>query len=256
LYAMLLHLSWIPVTRAIGSSAVGCCTRSSKQNSSLDWQQQNNQRKDGISARILVTTHPWELMEETAQQITRLLHAWRSGDSAALDQLMPIVYAQLHSIAARYMRRERSNHTLHPTALVNEAYLRLVGADVAWQDRVHFLSIAALTMRRILVDHAKAVHRVKRGSGAIIMPLEDAMANPALHVYADPVRIIDLDNALNLLARQDARKAQMLELIYFGGLSGEEAAEVLGVSVPTINRDLKLAKAWMRLQLQSSSEAK
>jgi RNA polymerase sigma factor (TIGR02999 family) len=195
-------------------------------------------------------------MKKPAPQITHLLHAWRSGDSAALDQLMPIVYAQLRSIAARYMRRERSNHTLHPTALVNEAYLRLAGADVAWQDRAHFLSIAALTMRRILVDHAKAIHRVKRGSGAVIMPLEDALANPALHVYANPVSIIDLDDALNLLARQDARKARMLELIYFGGLSGEETAEVLEVSLPTINRDLKLAKAWLRLQLQGNSEAK
>lgn len=193
-------------------------------------------------------------MEVTAPQVTQLLHAWRAGDGAAFDELMPIVYSQLRSIAARYMRQERVDHTLRSTALVNEAYLRLLEINVSWQDRAHFTAIAALTMRRILVDHAKSLRRVKRGSGAVKLPLDESLGDAVVVAQADPAQMIDLDNALTLLARQDARKARLLELIYFGGLSGEEAAEVLGISVPTVNRDLKLAKAWLRHQLQSGPE--
>ena len=194
-------------------------------------------------------------MEEANPQVTQLLRAWRAGDGAALDQLMPIVYAQLRTIAARYMRGERPDHTLRPTALVNEAYLRLLAADVPWQDRAHFLSVAALTMRRILVDHAKSLHRVKRGSGAAKLTLDDSLSDAVVVAQNAPVRMIDLDRVLTQLARQDERKARLIELIYFGGLSGEEAAEVLGISLPTVNRDLKLAKAWLRLQLQSGESA-
>jgi RNA polymerase sigma factor (TIGR02999 family) len=191
-------------------------------------------------------------MDEIAPRITGLLSAWRAGDSAALDALMPMVYEQLRTIAARYMRRERSDHTLRPTALVNEAYLRLLSADVPWQDRAHFMAIAALTMRRILVDHAKSLHRGKRGGGALKLPLDDPSVDPILVSQTDPARMLDLDEALAMLARQDARKARLLELIYFGGLNGEEAAEVLGISVPTVNRDLKLSKAWLRQRLQTN----
>lgn len=194
-------------------------------------------------------------MTDTAPQVTQLLLAWRDGDSAALDALMPIVYAQLRSIAARYMRKERSDHTLCTTALVHEAYLRLLGADVSWQDRAHFLAIAALTMRRILVNHARDLHRVRRGSGAAKVSLDDALGDAVFLSQSDPAQMIDLDEALQKLEKQDARKARLLELIYFGGLSGEEAAEVLGVSVPTVNRDLKLSKAWLRHELQADHKA-
>lgn len=187
-------------------------------------------------------------MEPAPAEITQLLLAWRAGDGTALDKLMPMVYTQLRVIAARYMRRERVNHTLRPTALVNEAYIRLLSAEVSWQDRAHFLSIVAVTMRRVLVDHAKALHRAKRGNGAVLMPLDEALRDPS-QTFVDPARMLDLDNALHLLERQDPRKARLLELIYFGGLNGEEAAEILGISLPTVNRDLKLAKAWLRLQL-------
>jgi RNA polymerase sigma factor (TIGR02999 family) len=193
-------------------------------------------------------------MEVTAPQVTQLLRAWRAGDGAAFDELMPIVYSQLRSIAARYMRQERVDHTLRSTALVNEAHLRLLEIDVSWQDRAHFTAIAALTMRRILVDHAKSLHRVKRGSGAVKLQLDESLGDAVEVAQADPAQMIDLDNALTLLERQDARKARLIELIYFGGLSGEEAAEVLGISVPTVNRDLKLAKAWLRRRLQHGQE--
>jgi RNA polymerase sigma factor (TIGR02999 family) len=194
-------------------------------------------------------------MDDKAPQVTKLLHAWRAGDNAALDELLPIVYAQLRSIAARYMRKERTDHTLCPTALVNEAYMRLFTADVLWQDRAHFLAISALTMRRILVDHAKMRQRVRRGSGAERVPLDDSLGHAIFVSLADPAQMIDLDNALRLLERQDARKARLLELVYFGGLTGEESAEVLGVSLPTVNRDLKLSRAWLRHELQLGSQA-
>ena len=183
-------------------------------------------------------------------RVTRLLRAWRSGDDAALAQLMPIVYEQLHKMAGSQMRRERSNHTLSPTALVNEAYLRLRLADVSWQDRAHFLSIAAITMRRILVNHARDLRRAKRGANPPKVQIDEVMEKSLAVKGADPVTMLDLDNGLNKLARQDARKARLLELIYFGGLNCDEAAEVLGISVPTVNRDLKLAKAWLRHYLQ------
>jgi len=124
---------------------------------------------------------------------------------------------------------------------------------VPWQGRTHFLAISALTMRRILVDHAKSLHRVKRRDDTLKLPLEDSLGDPILISQADPVKMIDLDNALTLLSRQDARKARLLELIYFGGLNAEEAAEVLGISVPTVNRNLKLSKTWLRHLLKPGS---
>ena len=180
-------------------------------------------------------------MAEPAAHVTRLLHAWRSGDSHAMDELMPLVYDQLHSLASRYMRQENAGHTLSSTALVHEAYLKLLSSDVSWQDRIHFMAIAAMTMRRILVDHARTSRRVKRGSGAERVALEDV----ALFEEPMSLDILALDDALVRLTQQDARKGKLIELTYFGGLNCEEAAAALEVSTATINRDLKLAKAWL-----------
>jgi RNA polymerase sigma-70 factor (ECF subfamily) len=185
-------------------------------------------------------------------EITVLLQAWRAGDAAALDQLMPLVYSQLHALAAQYMRREHPGHTLNATALVHEAYLRIRSADVPWEDRAHFFAISARTMRRILVDHARTTHRVKRGDGATVLSIEEAGQEAALAAPAYQADILDLDSALDRLSRQDDRKAKLLEMIYFGGLNCEEAAVVLTVSVATVNRDLKFARAWLRHELKEA----
>ena len=188
-------------------------------------------------------------MTEPHSKITVLLHAWRSGDSNAMEELMPLVYDQLRSLASRYMRQERSGHTLSPTALVHEAYLKLLSSDVSWEDRVHFMAIAAITMRRILVDHARGSRRAKRGGGAERVALEDVL------LFQEPMNldILALDDALARLTQQDARKGRLIELSYFGGLNCEEAAAVLEVSTATVNRELKLAKAWLQQELNSAS---
>lgn len=162
---------------------------------------------------------------------------------------MPLVYDQLRSLASRYMRQERSGHTLSPTALVHEAYLKLLSSDVSWEDRVHFMAIAAITMRRILVDHARGSRRAKRGGGAERVALEDVL------LFQEPMNldILALDDALARLTQQDARKGRLIELSYFGGLNCEEAAAVLEVSTATVNRELKLAKAWLQQELNSAS---
>jgi RNA polymerase sigma factor (TIGR02999 family) len=188
-------------------------------------------------------------MPEPAPQITSLLRAWRAGDSNAMDELMPLVYHQLRTLASRYMRQERAGHTLGPTALVHEAYLKLLSSETPWEDRVHFMAIAAITMRRILVDHARANHRTKRGSGADKVALDDVvLLQPPMNLD-----ILALDDAMNRLSVQDARKAKLIELSYFGGMNCEEAAAVLQVSTATVNRDLKLAKAWLRHELASAA---
>jgi RNA polymerase sigma factor (TIGR02999 family) len=169
-------------------------------------------------------------------EVTRLLKDWSRGDSSALDQLMPIVYDELRAVAARYLRRERQDHTLQPTALVNEAYLRLIDQkQVNWQNRAHFLGVAAQMMRRILVDHAKSHNRVKRGGGAQKISLDEAVA-------------------LTALAAFDERKSRVVEMRYFGGLSVEETAEVLQVSVITVARDWKLAKAWLYTRIKEDGQ--
>jgi RNA polymerase sigma factor (TIGR02999 family) len=176
--------------------------------------------------------------------VTRLLHEWRSGNHAALDQLIPLVYDDLRRLAGHFMRRERSEHTLQPTALVNEAYLRLTGVKVAWKDRAHFFAVFARLMRRLLVDHARAHHRVKRESQKI--PLDEAQ-----EVLAKlPVDLVALDQALTQFATFDPRKAEIVELHFFAGLSNEEVAGALGISRATVQRDLRLAKAWLKSQLQ------
>src|SRR5437867_984404 len=187
----------------------------------------------------------------TPSEVTQLLKDWGNGDSAALDRLMPIVYDELRKVAARYLRRERQDHTLQPTALVNEAYLRLVDQkQVQWQNRAHFMGVAAQMMRRILVDHARNHKRVKRGGGAQKVSLDDAVV-----VAEDRTEdLVELDDALNALAAFDERKSRVVEMRYFGGLSVEETAEVLKVSEITVARDWKLAKAWLYTHIEENGE--
>jgi RNA polymerase sigma factor (TIGR02999 family) len=179
--------------------------------------------------------------------ITVLLRDWRNGDRQALDKLTPLVYDELRRIARGYLHAERPGHTLQSTALVHEAYVRLVDADVGWQDRAHFFAIAARTMRRILVDHAQARRTAKRGRGAIAITLhEDVVPHADTSGDAD---LLALDAALTKLAGLDQRHANIVELHYFGGLTYEEMAETLGLSTSTLDRDLRLAKAWLASEL-------
>lgn len=187
-------------------------------------------------------------------EITRLLKAWSGGDEQALKKLTPLVYRQLHQIAQRYMGGERSGHTLQTTALVNEAYLRLVDCgQVNWQDRAHFLAVSAQLMRRILIDFARSRGYLKRGGAAPHISLEEA---PSLCDEPD-VNLVALDDALKALAAVDERKSKVVELKFFGGLSVEETAEVLRVSSDTVMRDWKLAKIWLLRELsrRASHEA-
>lgn len=184
-------------------------------------------------------------------EVTRLLKDWSGGDSAALDQLIPIVYAELRALAARYLRRERRDHTLQPTALVNEAYLRLIDQkQVQWQNRAHFVGVAAQMMRRILVDHARSHNRAKRGGGARKVSLDEAMV--LREERADD--LVRLDEALTALAAFDDRKSRIVEMRYFGGLSVLETAEVLKISEVTVARDWKLAKAWLYTTINDNRE--
>lgn len=186
--------------------------------------------------------------------VTRLLLDWRAGDAAALDRLLPLVYDDLHRLARGQFAREPSGHTLQPTALVHEAYLRLVEIRrVAWQDRAHFLALAATVMRRILVSHARKRRAAKRGGAAApVTLLEEVMGAPG-----PEVDLLALDEALRTLAELDARQARVVELRYFGGLTIEEAAEALGVSAATVKSDWQMARAWLfhRLGRGGSSEA-
>lgn len=177
--------------------------------------------------------------------VTQLLAAWRGGDPAALDRLTPLVYRELHRLARSAMRGERPGHTLQTTALVHEAFLALAGAQVDWADRAHFFAIAARQMRRILVNHGEAHRAAKRGSGLVHAQLDEA-----LDVVGTPsAEISDLDDALRRLEAFDARKAQILELHYFGGLTYDEMAAVMQLSASTVDAELRFAKAWLRDQL-------
>jgi RNA polymerase sigma-70 factor, ECF subfamily len=179
------------------------------------------------------------------QLITRLLKEWSGGNKQALDELMPVVYQQLHKLAAISMRSEHPDHTLRATALVHEAYLRLVDADIAFEDRVHFFAIAARLLRRILVDHAKANQRQKRGGDAEVVELDEAiLIGPQTHGG-----IVELDLALQRLAAFDQRKSEIIELLCFGGLTYDETAAALRISPATVHRELKLAKAWLHREL-------
>ncbi len=178
-----------------------------------------------------------------SQSVTRLLTAWSQGDEGALEKLIPLVYGELRRVAARRLRRERSDHTLQTTALVHEAYLHLVEQKrVKWQNRAHFFGVAANLMRRILVDHARARGAAKRGGGAWRVSVDETVAiAPGLR---DP-ELIALDEALEELARFDPRQARIVELRFFGGLSLEETASLLGVSAITVSRDWSMARAWL-----------
>ena len=187
----------------------------------------------------------------TAVDPTQLLVSWRrDGSREAFDGLVSLLYPELERIARGAMRRERTDHTLQTHALLNEAYVRLIDAEVDWRDRAHFLAIAARTMRRILVDHAKARRRVKR-QGGIRVTLTDGL-DPAAAV-ASPVDVLVLSDAIDRLAAQDERKAQIVELHFFGGLTCEEAAAALDVSTSTIERELRVARAWLRRDLEQGA---
>jgi RNA polymerase sigma factor (TIGR02999 family) len=185
-------------------------------------------------------------MAPSHNDVSRLLADWRDGDQGALDRLMPLVYDELRRMARRYMRGERENHTLQSSALVNEAYMRLadhMGMD--WQNRAHFFGVAAQAMRRVLVDHARTRNVQKRGGGAFKVALDDAI-DVAEEKAAE---LVALDDALRALAAFDERKARVVELRYFGGLTAEEAAEVLGVSLATVEREWRTARAWLVREL-------
>jgi len=184
-----------------------------------------------------------------SQGVTQLLVAWTHGEQAALDQLVPLVHAELQRLAHRHMARERPGHTLQTTGLVNEVYLRLVDVkQVRWQDRVHFFAVSSQLMRRILVDFARSRRYLKRGGGAQKVTFDEALI-PSPKRGQD---LVLLDDALNALERVDARKSRVVELRFFGGLSVEETAEVLKVSQETILRDWKLAKAWLTREMSKA----
>jgi RNA polymerase sigma factor (TIGR02999 family) len=178
-------------------------------------------------------------------EISKLLRAWSDGDRSALEGLTPIVYDELHRLAHRYMKRERPGHSLQTTALVNEAYMRLVDYErMQWQNRAHFFAVSAQLMRRILVDHARG-HNLKRGGGAQQVSLEEA----AVVVGDRTADLVALDDAMNALARLDPRKVQVVEMRFFGGLSVEDTAEVLKVSPATVRREWSTAKVWLYREL-------
>jgi RNA polymerase sigma-70 factor (ECF subfamily) len=182
----------------------------------------------------------------STQEITQLLVAWNKGEDSALEKLAPLVHAELHRLAKHYMAGERSGHLLQTTALVNEAYLRLIDwKNVEWQNRAHFFGLAAQIMRRILVDFARARQREKRGGEAFCVSLSEAAERPQHH-RAD---LVALDDALQTLERLDPRQARVVELRYFAGLSLEETAEALDISVMTVRRDWSMARAWLFREL-------
>jgi RNA polymerase sigma factor (TIGR02999 family) len=182
----------------------------------------------------------------SSHEITLMLHDWSAGNREALEKLLPLVYDELHRQAARYLRRERPDHTLQTTALIHEAYLKLVDQrQVHWQNRAHFFAIAAQLMRRILVDHARTHRRAKRGGGDIRVTLTEAVAG----TQERDINLIALDEALSKLAAFDARQGRIVELRFFGGLDVEATAAVLGLSPATIKSDWSLAKAWLQREL-------
>lgn len=191
--------------------------------------------------------------QRSPPDITRLLQEWQDGSAAALERLMPLVYDELHTLASRYLSRERRSHTLQPTALVNEAYLKLAGQRaVDWQNRAHFYGIAAQLMRRILVDHARREGRSKRGGDVAPLSIDDA--DPAGATDAvDPIDAFVLDRALSRLEALDAQQGRIVELRYFGGLTIQETAEVMHVSSGTVKRDWAVARAWLYRELTGAS---
>jgi RNA polymerase sigma factor (TIGR02999 family) len=186
------------------------------------------------------------------EDVTRILQDWSSGDTSAAERLMPFVYAELRRIAGRYLRQERSDHTLQATALVHEAYMKLVDQTrVTWQNRAQFFGVAAQTMRRILVDHARSRATERRGGAGVRFSLEEALIVPGQRA-AD---MLELDEALTQLAKIDARKSQVVELRFFGGLEEEEIAKFLGISKRTVIRDWQMARMWLYRELAVMDES-
>jgi RNA polymerase sigma factor (TIGR02999 family) len=188
-------------------------------------------------------------MEGSRLEITALLDRVRQGSAEARNELVPRVYQELHKIAKRQMRREAQAHTLQPTALVNEAYIKLIDQSTGWQNRTHFFAVAAQVMRRLLVDHARSRRAAKRGGGIVHVDIDQH----APGVDAEMDRVLAIDEALTRLAGFDARQSQIVELRFFGGLKDEEIAEVLGVAVRTVRRDWQMAKAWLYGELNGRS---
>ena len=186
------------------------------------------------------------MSEATPQNVTQLLVKWSKGDPNALDALIPLVYTELRRLARHYLQQEKQGHTLSSTALVHEAYLRLVNQrEVTWQNRAHFFGVASQMMRRILVDHARKRAAAKRGGDAFTLALDDA----SLAADNRQVDLVALDDALVGLSKLDERQSRLVELRFFGGLSIEETSEVLGVSTPTVKRDWASARAWLFREL-------
>lgn len=181
----------------------------------------------------------------TSTDVSQLLFAWSHGDADALARLMPLVYDELRRLASSYLRRERPDHTLQPTALVHEAFLKLVGQELNLQNRAHFFGVAAQVMRCILVDHARGHDAAKRGSGVQHFALEEVLDTPD----TSQVDVLALDEALNDLTRLDPQQARIVELRYFGGLTIEETAEVLGLSPATVKREWRLARTWLHREM-------
>jgi RNA polymerase sigma factor (TIGR02999 family) len=190
------------------------------------------------------------MSEPAAEEVTRLLKAWTAGDQRALDKLTPLVYRELHRVAHHRMAGERNDHTLQTTALVNEVYLRLVDCgQIDWQDRAHFFAVSSQLMRRILVDFARSRGFQKRGGGGVPVSFDEVA-----HVCSEPnLNLVALDDALEALAAVDSRKGKIVELRFFGGLSIEETAEVLGVSRETVVRDWRLARAWLLREMSKGT---
>jgi RNA polymerase sigma-70 factor (ECF subfamily) len=198
-----------------------------------------------IQAVNLFSQH-CQVMAALTHEITELLLSWSNGDKTALEELTPLVYPELHRLAKRYMQRERSAHTLQTSALINEAYLRIVDQEkVEWHDRAHFFSVAAQVMRHILIDYARSHTRAKRGAGATHVPLTET----ATVTRERAAEFVALDDALNRLARIDSRKSQIVELKFFGGLTMDEIAEVMKLSTITIKREWRSARAWLHLEI-------
>jgi RNA polymerase sigma factor (TIGR02999 family) len=190
-------------------------------------------------------------MPPDSQLVTSLLQEWKNGNQEALDQLLPLVYDELRRLAGWCLSAERPEHTLRATELVHEAYLRLVGADIDWQDRAHFYAVAARVIRRILVDHANSRNRRKRGGDMERVPLDESVVIGA----AAPEIIVSLDDALRRLAVVDSRKSDIVECLYFGGMTYEETAAALNISAATVDRELRMAKAWIHRELMQNPAA-
>jgi RNA polymerase sigma factor (TIGR02999 family) len=191
-----------------------------------------------------------ESPNDSPRTVTRLLLDWRAGDEQALAALLPLMYDELRRLARAKMRDQPAQHTLQPTALVHEAYVRMVDLELDWKDRSHFLCMAARTMRRVLVDHARAARAAKRGADAVQVTLQDFHAKKEVSLD-----LLAIDQALESLTRQDERAAYAVELCYFGGLTGKEIAEALEVSAATAERDLRFARTWLKRELGSVRES-